>query len=56
MKPIAAMVACAPALAHACPACVGAQRGFSPLHLALLVLPFVIGFFAVRAILRALDE
>jgi len=53
---LALALALAPGVAEAYPACASGQRGFSGLHLVLLLLPLVVAFFAGRAILRALDE
>jgi hypothetical protein len=53
---LGAIVLVAPRLAGACPACASATKSFNATHLVLLVLPFVIALFAIRAILRALDD
>ena len=46
-----------PRLAEACPACTSGQRDApSPLYLILVVLPFVVGALAARAILRVLRD
>lgn len=54
---IASLVLLAASPALACPACASAQRGsLNPLHLVLVLLPFVIGGLATRAIIRALRD
>ena len=51
-----ALMLAAPQVAIACPACASSAKSFNATHLVLLVLPFVIALFAIRAILRALDD
>ncbi|MEO6954440.1 MAG: hypothetical protein ABI321_21765 [Polyangia bacterium] len=42
--------------AHACPACASGQSGSRWLYLVMVLLPFVVGGLAVRAIYAALRE
>jgi len=53
----AALVSFTASSALACPACASGQRGgLNPLHLVLVLLPFLIGGLATRAIVRALRD